>query len=457
MSESQNIEFKSSWRDDYLKWICGFANAQGGKIYVGIDDNQDVVGVADAKQLMEDIPNKIATNLGIIADVNLLEQNGKQYIEIVVDPSSMPISYHGNYHYRSGATKQELKGVALQQFILKKMGRSWDDIPHERATFDCIDSNAITYFLKSSAKQSRLESLPENADTLTVLKNLRLVTDDGKLKYAALLLFAKDPQMYFPSVQFKLGRFGSSESDLMFDDIVEGNILEMTEKVMRLLASKYLISPIHYEGIQRVERLEIPEDALREVLCNAIVHKDYQRNTIQMKVYNDRIVLWNPGVLPDDLPIEKLFSEHHSHARNRNIAYAFYRAGFIEAWGRGIEKICTELSSASLQPPKFEQTEGGLSVTIMRNTTLQAPHDSTLVTDTLPHKYHTSTIQVKQLWHKMKDERLYTRSELMSLVGIKNRSYFAKSFIQPAIKNELIELLYPNNPHHPHQRYRKKN
>ena len=72
-NESQNIEYKESWRDEYLKWICGFANATGGKIYIGIDDNGQVVGVEDAKKLMEDIPNKIVNFLGIVADVNTME------------------------------------------------------------------------------------------------------------------------------------------------------------------------------------------------------------------------------------------------------------------------------------------------------------------------------------------------------------------------------------------------
>lgn len=96
MSESQNIEYKESWRDEYLKWICGFANAQGGRIYIGISDNQQVIGVTDSKKLMEDIPNKIVNYLGIVADVNLMQSDeGKDYIEIVVEPSNIPIAYHG--------------------------------------------------------------------------------------------------------------------------------------------------------------------------------------------------------------------------------------------------------------------------------------------------------------------------------------------------------------------------
>lgn len=123
MEEDQNIDFKRIWKDEYLQWICGFANAQGGKLYIGIDDDQTIVGLNNVHRLMEDIPNKIVSTLGIVCDVNLHEQDEKHYIEIVVKPSNMPIAYKGEFHYRSGATKQQLKGVALQQFILKKMGR----------------------------------------------------------------------------------------------------------------------------------------------------------------------------------------------------------------------------------------------------------------------------------------------------------------------------------------------
>ena len=80
MAENQNIEYKESWRDEYLKWVCGFANAQGGSIYIGINDNGEVVGVTDCKKLLEDIPNKIKDTMGIIADVNCRDKNGRHYI-----------------------------------------------------------------------------------------------------------------------------------------------------------------------------------------------------------------------------------------------------------------------------------------------------------------------------------------------------------------------------------------
>ena len=122
MKECQNIEWKETWSDEYLKWICGFANAQGGKLYIGVDDSEKVVGVANAKRLLEDIPNKIVTTLGIVPQVNLISENGLDYLEIVVSPSNIPIAYHGAYYVRSGSTKQELKGAALQSFFSGRWG-----------------------------------------------------------------------------------------------------------------------------------------------------------------------------------------------------------------------------------------------------------------------------------------------------------------------------------------------
>ena len=238
MSESQNIEYKESWRDKYLKWICGFANAQGGRIYIGIDDNQQVVGVADTKRLMEDIPNKIVNYLDIVADVNLLHKEDKDYIEIAVQPCNLPIAYHGIYHYRSGSTKQELKGAALQQFLLRKMGHSWDDIENERATLDDIDRQAIDFFLRKAVDAGRMPVDSLNETTEKVLSNLNLIGGEGKLRNAALLLFGKNPAKFFTSVQFRIGRFGRDEADLMFQDVVDGNIIQMTDRVIEVLKSK---------------------------------------------------------------------------------------------------------------------------------------------------------------------------------------------------------------------------
>ena len=368
LSESQNIEYKESWRDEYLKWICGFANAQGGRIFIGVNDEKQVIGLPDAKKLMEDIPNKIVNYLGIVEDVNLLAEGEKEYIEIVVTPSNVPIAYKGTYHYRSGSTKQELKGLALQQFIMRKMGHSWDDIPVYGATIDDIDRKAIDYFLHCSIKAGRMDEDEADASTEDVLRNLGLFTKDGELKNAAILLFGKHVGQFFPSAIFKIGRFHTDESDLIVQDMLEGNVIQMASRVVDTLRTKYLLSPIHYEGLQRVEQLEIPETALRELIYNSLAHKDYTGPAIQMRVYDRSIELWNYGLLPKELTPADLMKKHSSFPRNHNIANVFYKAGFVETWGRGFKKIKEEFERVNLPLPIMEENCGGVLATIQRKT-----------------------------------------------------------------------------------------
>lgn len=120
MNENQNIEWKTSWRDEYLKWICAFANADGGMLYIGMNDAGQVVGIENYKKLLEDLPNKIRDILGIIVQINLRSEAQKYYLELKVDSYTTPISYKGNFYYRSGSTIQNLKGPALEKFLLKK-------------------------------------------------------------------------------------------------------------------------------------------------------------------------------------------------------------------------------------------------------------------------------------------------------------------------------------------------
>ena len=366
--ENQNVEYKEAWRDEYLKWICGFANAQGGRIYIGVDDNHEVVGVSDSKRLMEDIPNKIVTTLGIVAEVNLHKADGREYIEIVISPSNVPIAFKGQYHYRSGSTKQELKGVALQQFLLKKMGLSWDDMPVPYATMEDIDRSAIDYFLRRSISSERMDEEEQNASTEDVLRNLDLITPEGELKSAAILLFGKRVHKFFPAAEFKIGRFHNDESDLIIQDVVDCNLIQMAGKVMDLLRSRYLVSPIRYEGMQRIEELEIPQKALRELIYNAIVHKLYSGPAILMRVFDKSVELWNYGLLPEELTPADLMKKHASYPRNRNIASVFYKAGFIESWGRGYKKIREEFEKAGHPVPAVEESGGGVLVTIQRKT-----------------------------------------------------------------------------------------
>ena len=335
-------------------------------MYIGVDDKGNVVGIENAKQLLEKLPNLINQTMGLLATINLLTEGGKEYISVGVSATEQPVSYRGKYYYRSGTTLQEMNGNALREFLLRKIGTTWDAFPCEDATMDDIDPAAVHYFLQCAIKAGRMpnEALADNVQT--TLSNLDLMTREGKLKNAAVLLFGKRPQHFFISSRFRIGRFMVDDTDLIHHDDIEGNILQMADKVMWKLRQDYLIAPIHYEGMHRIEQLEVPEEALRELVYNAIVHRDYLGADTQMKVYNDRIWLWNEGELPEGFSVEKASKEHLSKPRNRLIANVFYKAGFIESWGRGVGKVCKAFANAHLPVPTFENYWNGSLVIIPR-------------------------------------------------------------------------------------------
>ena len=157
MTESQNLEYKRSWRDEYLKWICGFANAQGGILDIGRDDRGEFVGLPDAEKLLEELPNKIRDLLG-----------------------------KGEYHYRSGSTKQVLKGGALDRFLLRKQGKHWDGVPVPYVTPADLDADVLSGFRKRAARSRRLSAEVLGEPDADLIDKLRLI--EGKyLKRAAVL------------------------------------------------------------------------------------------------------------------------------------------------------------------------------------------------------------------------------------------------------------------------------
>ncbi len=318
--ESQNIEFKSTWRDEYLKAICSFANTDGGKLIIGVDDRGKPIGVGNAGKLLEDIPNKVRSKLGIIPSVEIESVKGKKVINVLINPSSVPISYNGKYYIRSGSTVQELKGKGLTRFLISKSDRDWDEYIEERASINDISSEAIERFKEIAVK--RLPFVKEEKDIIRFLEKLNLL-ENGKLKRAAILLFGKNPKKFFTGAYIKVGKF-LTDTDIVSSDDVEGNLFEQVEKATELLRTKYLISKIRFEGIYRKEEMEYPEEALREAIINAVIHKDYIGAHTQLKIYPDKLTLWNEGTLPKDIRIEDLKKSHPSRPGNELLADVFF-------------------------------------------------------------------------------------------------------------------------------------
>ncbi len=294
--ESQNTEWKEKWRDEYLAWICGFANAQGGTLEIGRNDKGEIVGLSNVKKLLEDLPNKIRSATGVIADVELKEEDGKQYIAIGVKPYAFPISCNGKYYIRSGSTTQELSGVALDQFMLRKQGKTWDDVPVPYVKFEDFESDAFKIFRKKAIASGRMTAKDLEITDEMLLKNLRLV-DGEYMKRAALLLFHQDPENWFVGAYVKIGFF-ENPADLLYQDEIHGPLISMADKVEELVYTKYFKGIISYEGIQRVETFPVPRIAFREAVLNAIVHADHSTgNPIHIHIYPNEVLIYNRPVL----------------------------------------------------------------------------------------------------------------------------------------------------------------
>jgi len=360
MIENQNTEFKKIWKDDYLKSICAFANAQGGTLWVGLNDISEITGISNYKKLLEDLPNKIRDILGVIVQINLHEKDQKHYLEIVVPKHNNPISFRGHFYCRSGSTIQELNGGALERFLLEKRGKKWDGVLAEGFTNTDLSQRAFDIFRQKAKRSQRipLDDLQEDNEHLLELLGL---TENGKLTRAAVLAFGKNPEKLNTGTYVKIGFF-RSHGDLRYHDEIHGSLFEQVEKTMDLLLTKYMRANIAYEGITRTETYDYPEEALREAVLNAIIHKDYTSGSpIQISVYDKTIWISNTGNLPQSWTVETLKKHHKSIPPNPDIANAFFRAGYIEVWGRGTLNIIEYCKNAGLPEPDFHY-EAGLTV-----------------------------------------------------------------------------------------------
>ena len=190
-----------------------------------------------------------------------------------------------------------------------------------------------------------------------VIERLQL-REAGYLKRAAVLLFHPAPDRFVMEAYVKIGYFRGSE--LLYQDVIEGDLFTQVDRTMDLLYTKYTKALISYDGVYRVETFPVPREAMREAVINAIIHRDYASpTTIQISVYDDRIAIWNAVQLPSEWAADQLAGGLSSNPYNPRIAYAFFRAGMIEAWGRGIRRIVKMCKEAGNPAPEWKLQASG--------------------------------------------------------------------------------------------------
>ena len=361
MAENQNTEYKESWRTEYLDELCSFANTNGGSLFVGIDDKGNIIGVNNAKKLLEDIPNQVKSGLNILADVNIHSKDGKDYIEIAVKPSDYPVNYKGEYYVRSGSTKQKLSGPALTAFLTKKTGFRWEDVTVDNISVDDLDDESFKIFRREALRSGRMSKEELNISNEELLDKLHL-TVDGKLKRSAILLFYHDPSIIQNGSLVQIGRFGKG-ADILYQDVFEGSMINTADKVVDLIFLKYLKAKITFEKEIRIETYPYAREAIREAVYNAIIHNCYMYGSpIQIRIEDKQMIISNCCILPDGWTIDMLTKSHQSIPYNPDMANVFYRAGYIEHWGRGIQKINDACQELGAEPPRFELIGYGLRV-----------------------------------------------------------------------------------------------
>lgn len=187
-----------------------------------------------------------------------------------------------------------LKGATLDRFLLGRTGKRWDAVPVPGVSISDLDTKVLARFRERAARSKRLGPEALEEDDAGLVEKLRLL-EGQYLKRAGVLLFHPDPERFITGASIRIGYF-ESDSDLRYHDEVNGNLFAQVDESMDLLLTKYLKASISYEGVQRVETYPLPEGALREVLLNAVAHKDYSSGVpIQISVYSDRVLFWNNG------------------------------------------------------------------------------------------------------------------------------------------------------------------
>ena len=381
----------------------------------------------------------------------------------------MPISVHGRYYTRSGSVTSELQGNQLNMFLAAKMGLTWESVVEEDFSLDDIDIETVERF-KLLAKD-RVPSIEQETDILALMKRLNLVVG-GRFKRAAVVLFGKNVQKYVLQARIKIGKF-LSETEVLTTDIIEGNLIQQVDRALDILRTKYLLSYISYEGIHRREKLVYPYEALREALLNSIIHREYfVSSEIQIRIYDDKLVMGNEARL-QDITVEDLSRPHPSRPHNKLIADVFYKAGFIESWGRGTQRIIDNCVAEGLSAPVYEYKMGFLYLTFMSKQIIESPYvaDETLrpLGETLRPLGETlrpSDMASKRVRRMSKAEMMdsivacclnayLTIEEIASFVN-RNPAYIKNEFIPLLLSTGRLMRLYPNTPNHPKQAYKTK-
>lgn len=346
MKESKSLEFKSSITNTFLKTVSAYSNFGDGEIIFGINDDGTICGIENAEYVRLDIENKINDSISPKPDFELIIDESKKIIRLIVrEGEYKPYLYKGKAYRRSDSATIEVDRSELKALVLEGSNLSFEEIASEQQR------------LKFEDLSKKLEEkLGVSVTTEDVLRTLGLFTKDKRYNNAAALLADKN---YFYGID--IARFGNSINEIRDRETIAGvSILKQYDEAVSMIKRYY-----RYELISGIERKTvelIPENAFREAVANALIHRDWSVNAhISIAMLQDRIEIKSPGSLPRGLTAEEYENGGISCLRNPIIGNLFFRLKYIEMFGTGITRIKHAYANARIKP-QFNITDNVISV-----------------------------------------------------------------------------------------------
>ena len=439
--EGQLIEFKRTVSSSLSREISAFANTGGGTIVIGVNDNGVIIGMNDLNEDQSKIMSH-ARNCDPPVHIDAITyrtRTGQDVIFVEIpDSSDRPHSCSEGFFLRSGASTQKMTRDEIIGFLHSENHIRWDekDCPKFRYPDD-FDEAAFARFRRKSLMFD-IDIKPE--DLLFNLVVARRTNNGLIFNNAGVMFFAKEPTRFHSDAYVDCILFQGYDKVTILDrKIHKGNLMDNVEQAMVFL-KKHLSLRYEIKSLVRKEILELPEDALREAVLNAVIHRDYHFDgaNISIEIYRDRVEISDPGTLPPGMKPEDLGTK--SVRRNKLLADLFHRLGEVEKVGSGILRIEQTLKEAKVPPMRSRFT--GFCTFIFDRI---IPQDTPQVTPQV-------TPQDKMLFI-LYDKEL-SRDEIMEVIDLKDRKHFREIYLNPAIRSGFIEMTIPDKPNSPNQKYR---
>lgn len=369
--ETTTLEFKKSTANlkSACETICAFLNGDGGTVLIGVTDNGQIVGQEISDKTKREIGVELAkiTPLSEVEIIYLnLPNTNKKIItfHVTTDSTKRPYLYDGRAYIRIESNTLPMPREYLQHLTMSntQFNHSWEDQPQPKLSLDDLDTDEILSTINEGVLNGRIPEGYATQDPKRALHHLGLTTNN-QITNAAIILFGKEPEKIFPQCLLRMARFvGVDKSEFIDNKQVHGNVFKLIRAALTF-ANTYLpiASTFPKDSIQRDDSPLFPIVALREAIANAVCHRDYSSvsGSISFAIYDDRLEIWNYGLLPPGISLASLKQGNQSIPRNRRIANVLYYHKLFESWGRGVQMIMSECKKAGHPEPFYIQESGG--------------------------------------------------------------------------------------------------